>query len=281
MKIYKWKKKLKNEYSRNFKKKETNDFISIYGSDEIWNLQNHYYGYNPHFFGSNNNTIKISYAASFGKSKFELIDKFQKQELNKLLNKFTNISVRDENSSNIVKHLIGYEPQIVLDPIFLSDLPILENKELFDENIKKDFAIIYGDYFSEYQKKIILDFCKKRNLELISVSYYSKWVKKNYINIDPTVFFQLFKNSKFVFTSMFHGIMFSIKLKKQFYYSVDPIRYNKISFIINELRLNSREINEFNKLDNEINYNEIYNPFIKWLNNSKSFLINSINKSIK
>ena len=92
---------------------------------------------------------------------------------------------------------------------------------------------------------------------------------------------QLFKNSKFIFTSMFHGIMFSIKLKKQFYYSVDPIRFNKISFIINKLKLNSREINEFNKLDNDIDYNEIYSSLIKWINNSKNFLINSINKNIR
>ncbi len=280
-KIYNWKRKLKNNYSRNLKKKETNNFISIYGSDEIWNLQNHYYGYDPHFFGFNNNTKKISYAASFGKSKLELINKIQREELNKLLGEFENISVRDENSSNIVKKLIGYEPPIVLDPVFLSDLPILEDKSLFDQRIEKDFAIIYGDYFLEYQKKIILDFCKRRNLDLISISYYSKWVEKNYINIDPTVFFQLFKNSKFVFTSMFHGVMFSIKLKKQFYYSIDPIRLNKISYIINELKLNSREINEFNKLDNEINYDEIYKLFVQWLNNSKSFLINSINKNIK
>ena len=52
---------------------------------------------------------------------------------------------------------------------------------------------------------------------------------------------------------------YSINLKKQFFYSVDPIRLNKISFIINKLKLNSREINEFNKLDNDIDYNEINN----------------------
>jgi len=71
------------------------------------------------------------------------------------------------------------------------------------------------------------------------------------------------------------------KIKKTIFYSVDPIRLNKISFIINKLKLNSREINEFNKLDNDIDYNEINSFLVNWLSNSKNFLINSINKSIK
>ena len=280
-KIYNWKRKLNKNYSRNLEKKDTKNFVSIYGSDEIWNVQNHYYGYDPHFFGYKNNSKKISYAASFGKAKLELISKIQRTELSKLLGEFENISVRDENSCKIVKQLIGYEPQIVLDPIFLSDLPILDNKDVFIDKIEKDFAIIYGDYFSEDQKKIILNFCKKKNLELISISYYSKLVKKNYINLDPTIFFQLFKKSKFVFTSMFHGIMFSIKLKKQFYYSVDPVRVNKVSYVISEFKLNKREINASNNLDSDIDYSEINKFFEQWLNNSKSFLIDSINKNIK
>ena len=98
--------------------------------------------------------------------------------------------------------------------------------------------------FLKNKKKEINDFCNKNNLNLISVGYLNKWIKKNYIDLDPTGFFQLIKKSTFVFTSMFHGIMFSVKLQKQFYYVVDPIRENKINFFVNKLNLKEREIKE-------------------------------------
>ena len=53
--------------------------------------------------------------------------------------------------------------------------------------------------------------------------------KQNIINVNPTDL--IFVNySKFVITSMFHGVMLSYKFKKQFWYSEDTIE--KISWVI-------------------------------------------------
>ena len=57
---------------------------------------------------------------------------------------------------------------------------------------------------------------------------------------------------------MFHGIMFSVKLKKNFWYSVDPIRKNKINHFINELSLQNREILNKVNFNDTINYDNIY-----------------------
>ena len=78
---------------------------------------------------------------------------------------------------------------------------------------------------------------------------------------------------------MFHGIMFSVKLQKQFYYVVDPIRENKINFFVNKLNLKEREIKEKINNTKEINYEDIYKILNQWIDESKTFLIDSINKN--
>ena len=124
--------------------------------------------------------------------------------------------------------MINVNPKIVVDPTLLYTPKILDDESLIVYKEKKRYAIVYGTVFSDDEKKTIYDFCKKNDLILISVGYFNKWVKKNYLDLDPTNFISLIKNSSFVFTSMFHGVMFSVKFKKQFYYTVDPIRENKI-----------------------------------------------------
>ena len=281
LKMRKWKKKLglkKPIYEKNEKNEST--LLSIYGSDEIWNFTNAYYGYDQYFFGKNNESKKISYAASFGRSKYELLSNMQKKEIIENLNKFEAISVRDINSANIVKKLTNIEPTIVVDPTLISTPPILENENKLIVSAKTNYALVYGTVFSELQKKKIINYCKENNYKPISIGFMNKWIKNNYLNLDPIEFYQIIKNSKIVFTSMFHGIMFSTKLKKNFWYSVDPIRENKIKHFIDELKLTQRELKEDIDLKKEINYKEVDKILDVWISNSKKFLINKIDKYV-
>ena len=133
-------------------------------------------------------------------------------------------------------------------------------------------------FFQNFKKKKIKNYCKENKYKLISIGYINKWIKKNYLSLDPVEFYQIIKNSKIVFTSMFHGIMFSTKLKKNFWYSVDPIRENKIKHFIDELKLNQRELKEGVDLKKEINYKEVDKILDAWILSSQNFLINEINK---
>ena len=114
---------------------------------------------------------------------------------------------------------------------------------------------------------------------IISVGYYNKWVKENYLDLNPTTFYDFVKNSKYVFTSMFHGVMFSTKLSKQFYFSSDPIRENKIKTYIDNLKLNDREI-LMNINDKDIDYLEVNKKINKLINSSRNFLVTSINEAL-
>ena len=273
-----WKKKLNLKKPKyNIDEIRDNNEVCIYGSDEIWNFKNSYFGFDPIFFGKENQQKKISYAPSIGISKFENLNDNEKTIIKKELEKFSIISVRDSNTSAFIEKLLDIKPQIVVDPTLLCTPSVLINN-ISNKIPKYNYAVVYGTIFSIEQIKKIKAHCKKNNLTIVSIGYMNSWVNKNLIDLDPRDFFQIIQNAYQVFTSMFHGIMFSVKLKKNFWYSVDPIRKNKINHFIDELNLNNREIISSSDFNDKINYDEICLKLDKWIEASKNFLISSIEK---
>ena len=266
--IYNWyKEAFKNNNSSQKK------ILSIYGSDEIWNFKNAYHGYNSFYFGNDNDYPKISYAASIGKSSFDDLDKNIQNEISINLKKFKNISVRDINTYNFIEKLTGIKPDLVLDPTLIHTPHILNQKKFIKFKIDEKYLVVYGTVFNQKQKQIINDFAQKKNLKIISVGYFNLWIKKNYLGLNPTNFIDIIKNSSYVFTSMFHGVMFSLKFSKQFYLSIDPIRKNKLETLINILSLNNRIFQDHIK-DGEINYDNISAKLNQMIASSQQTLIN-------
>ncbi len=271
--IYMWKKKAfrMNNYNENNAIK-----VNVYGSDEIWNYSNPYHGYDPYFFGKGFKKKKIAYATSIGKSNLSSIDLNLKKQISVLLGEFDKISVRDENTSNFINDLIGIKPEFVLDPTLIHTPKILEDQSFIKSKVGRNYCLVYGTVFSKKQQDLIYDFCKKRDLEIISVGYFNKWIKKNHLELNPTNFIDYVKNASFIFTSMFHGVMFSVKYSKQFLFSLDPIRKNKISTFLDIFNLNERifkeEIN-----DSIIDYEILKNQLRPYISTSKKFLINNLN----
>ena len=243
--------------------------LYIYGSDEIWNFQSSIFSLDYHFYGFNNEKNKISYATSIGNAKYQtkLSD-----DISKSLKSFLNISVRDKNTFKFIKSLTGLDPCIVCDPCFLVEIKS-ENLNLNLSNYN-GYALIYGSYFSSQEIKEIKKYAFNKNLKLISASYYNIWSDLNLLHINPGEFIYLIKNSSVIFTSMFHGVMLSFKYKKNFWFSQDPYRINKLSFFIEKFKLSSRTMEN---LDNsKINYNLINNELDDWINQSKNYLIENI-----
>jgi hypothetical protein len=208
--------------------------IVIVGSDEIWNYQQPIVGFDLTYFGKNIKAKRlISYAASFGAVNEEHGN--IPSEISLLLNKFDGISVRDSNSLSIVEKNGRSDAELVVDPVFLIDLPI--NNARLDE---KEFILIYAAGLSVDLQEEIRSYAKKMGKELISVGYMNRWCDKNIIAIDPFTWLAYFKKASYVITSMFHGTMISIKYGKQFCTLVDPYRVNKFIGIMEKLGLNNR-----------------------------------------
>src|SRR3954453_16103324 len=89
----------------------------VVGSDEVWNFRPPWYGSQPIFFGDGLKTQRlVSYAASFGNhSAWDGIDPAWAGKLDR----FSELSVRDENSWHLVRGGTGRDPALVLDPCLL------------------------------------------------------------------------------------------------------------------------------------------------------------------
>ena len=122
----------------------------------------------------------------------------------------------------------------------------------------------------------IKNFCNKNGLDIISVGYFNSWVSNNKLGLNPSDFYEYLKNSSFIFTSMFHGIILSIKLNKNFWYTLDPIRIFKVKHIISRFHLENRNLSNVEDLVGDIDYEEINKVLKPWINSSKEFLSKSI-----
>jgi hypothetical protein len=208
----------------------------IMGSDEIWNFKSHLIGYDPTYFSQGLRADRfISYAASFGN-----IEAYEDvpQALRDLLNRLEYVSVRDENSANIMRAICEKPVQIVLDPTFLVDLT--HDAILPDE---RGFILVYGSF----SKKIIhqiLEYARFVGVKTISVGYRLPWCDLSLDALSPFQLLGYFATCDCVFTTMFHGMIYSILNHKDFCMVETPYRRNKVGNLLYELGLSNRMINE-------------------------------------
>lgn len=186
----------------------------VVGSDQVWNFDSVNVD-NTYFLDFvNDDSKKISYAASFGQSK---IFKEKRDELIRLIGAFSAISVREESGVDIVSDLIGKKASLVLDPSLIYS----ENKwnELAVEPKDKDYLLLYLREDSNEVTKWAQDIAAKHNLKVIKV--FLHWLcdgnGKKIRPLGPTEWLGYVRNVRFVVTNSFHGICFSLVFKREFF----------------------------------------------------------------
>ena len=75
---------------------------------------------------------------------------------------------------------------------------------------------------------------------------------------------------------MFHGVMLSYKNKKNFWYTQDPYRKNKIEFFLKKFDLKKRNLEVINNEDMQYTKNE--NNYNDWIDESKNRLLDTFKK---
>lgn len=185
--------------------------VIVVGSDEVWNLFHPWFGKCPLFYGDNLKAQHlVSYAASFGNYNAEW--GLEKSWAEKLRN-FNMISVRDENSRNIVKNATGVEPEIVLDPCLQFTITPDEREHAM---MQKPYVAVYGHNFSENFADHIRRWAHHRNLPLVSIGYRNDWADEQWITADPHDFAHFITNAQAVATNFFHGCIFALSNRKPF-----------------------------------------------------------------
>ncbi len=238
------------------KKYRTKVDTLVIGSDEVFNClqDNPDVGFSRELFGANHNAKRlISYAGSFGNTTCQRLESYGvKDEVKGLLEKFDSISVRDANSGNVVKNLLGEEPYYHLDPVLVSDFtPFLK-----DNVTMRDYIIVYaysGRISGEEGEKIA-EFARKRGKKLVSISGIQGFCDE-YVVAAPEEILAYFKHADCIITDTFHGSIFSIINEKPFVTLVRESKgeaygnAEKIVDMLQRLTLEDRILHNMNDLE--------------------------------
>lgn len=216
-----------NEYDHSY------DYI-ICGSDEIWNinLRGLDKAYFIDFVG-NQESVKVSYAASFGSTKS--LGGYQPQ-ISQIFKKFQAISVRDSNSVKLVNQC-GFHAEKVIDPTFLINYEDI----IIYPNVKNKYLLVYGSLTiieAEYVKKL----AEKEGLEIISIgsNNFRKFWKLDLFDLSPEKWLGFFSKATFVVTKFYHGVIFSLIFNKPFLVFDQQSKSVKINDLLSMLNLQQR-----------------------------------------
>ncbi|OXM99234.1 polysaccharide pyruvyl transferase family protein [Bifidobacterium vansinderenii] len=187
----------------------------VLGSDIVWDYSFDIFDNDQRLFGVGIPAHKkVSYAASFGTIKpgsdypQYVIDGVKALDF---------ITVRDENSADIVEEITGNRPPVVLDPTWLWDF---NNDDNVVAPKYENYIIVYGQDFSNAFIEQLCSYAKDNQLKLICLDCNNDqydWcdVLIHQSDLTPFEWIGLFRHSSAIATSTFHGLTFSLIFNKK------------------------------------------------------------------
>lgn len=238
---------INHEYIISHNSIEIMDYYAfIVGSDQIWRpmynyglLDNMYLSFIP-----KKSVIKrIAYAASFGTGEWEYDDE-QTKKYSKLIQRFDAVSTREIDGVDLCQKYLGYKDAVsVLDPTLLLDKT--NYLELCSKVISQGNHILFA-YILDKNPSIIEfleEIAKQKGLNLKLVSAHADC----YLSVEEWL--AMFRDAKCVITDSFHGTVFSIIFKKEFYTIANQSRGgSRFTSLLSQLSLTDRMLDSISDI---------------------------------
>lgn len=189
--------------------------LQIIGSDEVFNClqENPDVGYSRDLFGHGSRASRlVSYAASFGNTTFDkLVEAGLDAEVAEDLARFTRISVRDQNSADIVTSLVGRTPEVHVDPVLAYDFMAKERGIPTRRMHDREYLIVYAypGRLSGAENEAIRRFADGRGLDVLAFGGAHVCADR-FIDCGPFELLAYFRDAAAVVTDTFHGTIFSL-----------------------------------------------------------------------
>ena len=252
-----------SEYIQPFTAQKEEQFdLVIYGSDQIWRKQVSTGLYDPIYFGAKEicSKYKASYAASMGTI---VNDKKDKAYLKHLISNLDNISVREEDLKVFIEELGFLKVRVDLDPTLLLPKEKWEGLLHIDNNSNKEYLLFYDLLPDSFNQCEVIRFAESLNLEIRTIYGYARKKEDTYniSNANPRDFVSLISGAKFIITSSYHGLVFSIIFHKQFFASFSS-NEGRAKSLLKTLNIDDRLIApmaKFPRSYNEIDYTSVNN----------------------
>lgn len=248
----------------------------VIGSDVVWNYQ--IFGYDPVFFGRLNTARRIAFSASFGSVK--MVDSHP-EEMSADLAKFEKIAVRDENSRHIIENSINEDVCVTLDPTLIYDFT-----EDLPSSIKPSaeaYLLVYSYRHPIAVVEKVRYYAKSHQLEIHCVGYppplrAPRYCKKVHLALNPFEWIQYFKYAQTIMTCTFHGVIFSIKARKPFFYITNDKAHNRVSSLLDQCGIHHdlKLAREDELLFFNPDYDEVYQILEPLTRASRTWLLDSV-----
>lgn len=209
----------------------------LVGSDEVWNFRHPWYAFKPIFFGERLQAGRlISYAASFGNHDAE--DGIDPQWAAKL-KRFDCLSVRDENSRQLVRRHTGREPELVLDPClqFPPPPPAISGSG-------SATLVVYGHGFPDWFVTRLRRWADTNGCRIVSIGYHAAFADEQRIEATPEEFSALMAGATAVATNFFHGCVFALHYGRPFVCAPSSYRFNKVRDLTSALGAEGHVVTE-------------------------------------
>ncbi len=229
----------------------------LVGSDQIWNMKNKD---NRPFFELNfgGKIRKASYAASMG-SYFTLTEEVKKHFINSL-GEFDYISVREKETGEYIKKITGKDYRIDIDPVFLLEMKdwdsLCEKAKCYE--LPNEYILCY-ELINSDKTKICLEEMKRKTglpVVVITPNIYCN-LKEKYIIRDagPIEMVDLIRKAKYVVTTSFHGIVFSILYNRSFQAILTNHGVGRIKELLTNMRLEKQIFSDVKSINLNCDFN--------------------------
>lgn len=224
--------------------------VLVIGSDEMFNCtMPRYINRYMSLFGMNVRCKKkISYAASSGDTTIEKISMNGiSKDVAKAYQSFHQLSVRDQNSYNIIKQLTGKEALFHLDPVLMYEFPEVDSIKVKHKN----YIAVYGYGNNIDDPEVIQElkkFAKSNNLKLLAVGNGQDFCDET-VAFSPFEVLAYMKNASYSVTNTFHGTIFSLKYGIPFAVMLRGMNQNKLGDLVQRFSVTDRILDDPQNLE--------------------------------
>lgn len=243
----------------------------IVGSDQVWRKQYNVLR-NTFLAFVKGGVKKMAYAASFGVGEWEMT----KQETNtckQWISTFKGVSTREESGVRLCKDYLNVEAVHVLDPTLL--LSSYDYNKLCSEikSPNTPFIFAYILDLDDSKRRMLQLFAHEMGLDIILYS------AEKHLSHSVEEWLAGFRDADFVITDSFHGTVFSIIYRKNFFSFINKGRgEDRFVSLLKMFNLEDRIISNKILSSKEINWNSVDSELETQKKLSTSFIIKTLSK---
>ncbi|MBE5838866.1 polysaccharide pyruvyl transferase family protein [Butyrivibrio sp.] len=235
--------------------------VYVVGSDILWDVELTN-GDKTYFLDFVKDGKKIAFATSVGKKWEEQTAK----DLKKYLCDFEHIAVRERESAIWISELLGINIDNVCDPTMLIEEKYWSgyaDKSQFETGSREYILVYFPDNNMVEDAK---EYARKNNLDVLVINY--RLPRRNVKNIRVyrvEDFLWLIKKSKMVFTSSYHGVLFSIYFHVPFYIYYRNNSHNvRFDALVSKFNIGNRIRRLSEEMDDNVDFCSIDDAMSMW-----------------